>query len=209
MYPAPTIARVLDDQVVRVLSRLEQEDAAEREAKLPPERRSRQVASTTGRFLLALAASNPGCQILELGGSRGYSAIWLAAGARINEGWVVSVERDAERCAAWRRNVAAAGLDAWASLIEGDARDAVALLREPPDLVFIDAEKEDYEELFVLVREKLEPGGLVVADNVLSHSDPLGEYSRKRQSDPSLASVTIPLDRGLEVTVVLDPVPGR
>ena len=81
------------------------------------------------------------------------------------------------------------------------------MLREPPDLVFIDAEKEDYEELFALVREKLEPGGLVVADNVLSHVDPLGEYSRKRQSDPSLASVTIPLDRGLEVTVVLDPVP--
>jgi caffeoyl-CoA O-methyltransferase len=200
---------VLDDQVVCVLRRLEQEDAAEREAKLPPERRSRQVAPTTGRFLLALAASNPGCQILELGGSRGYSAIWLAAGARVNEGWVVSVEHDAERCAAWRRNVADAGLEAWASLVESDARDAVASLREPPDLVFIDAEKEDYEELFTLVRDRLEPGGLVVADNVLSHVDPLGDYSRKRQGDPSLASVTVPLDRGLEVTVVLEAASTR
>jgi predicted O-methyltransferase YrrM len=195
---------VLDADVLRVLSRLEEEDASERAAKLPPERRSRQVPATTGRFLFALAASSPGCQILELGGSRGYSAIWLAAGARMNEGWVVSVEHDAEKCAAWRRNVAEAGLEAWASLVEGDARDAVAAVREPPDLVFIDAEKEDYEELFALVREKLEPGGLVVADNVLSHVDALGEYSRRRQSDPGSSSVTIPLDRGLEVTVVLD-----
>jgi hypothetical protein len=42
-----------------------------------------------------------------------------------------------------------------------------------------------------------------VADNVLSHEDTLGAYSRARQQDPTLESVTLPLDRGLELTVVL------
>jgi len=60
-----------------------------------------------------------------------------------------------------------------------------------------------YERLFALARTKLEPGGLVVADNVLSHADTLEAYSAARQADPTLSSVTVPLDRGLELTVVL------
>jgi len=71
------------------------------------------------------------------------------------------------------------------------------------DVVFLDAEKDMYEELFHLARPKLEPGALVVADNVLSHEETLGAYSRARQADPTLQSVTVPLDRGLEVSVVL------
>ena len=67
------------------------------------------------------------------------------------------------------------------------------------DIVFIDAEKDDYERLFQLARDKVEPGGLFVADNVLSHADPLAEYSKARQADPTLESVTVPLDRGLEL----------
>jgi caffeoyl-CoA O-methyltransferase len=71
------------------------------------------------------------------------------------------------------------------------------------DLVFLDAEKEDYERLFVLARDKVEPGALIVADNVFSHAETLGEYSALRQADPSLVSTTVPLDRGLELSVVL------
>ncbi len=72
------------------------------------------------------------------------------------------------------------------------------------DLVFLDAEKDDYETLFGRARPLLEPGGLVVADNVLSHVETLGAYSAARQADPALSSVTVPLDRGLELSVVVD-----
>ena len=67
---------------------------------------------------------------------------------------------------------------------------------------FLDAEKDDYEELFALARDKVEPGALIVADNVLSH-DELHSYSAARQADPTLESVTVPLDRGIELSVVL------
>jgi predicted O-methyltransferase YrrM len=70
-------------------------------------------------------------------------------------------------------------------------------------VVFLDAEKDDYEQLFALGRAKVEPGGLVVADNVLSHEETLGAYSRARQADETLLSVTVPLDRGLELSTVL------
>jgi predicted O-methyltransferase YrrM len=192
---------MLDDRVLAVLTRLEEQDRAEREAGLPPERRSRQIAPTTGRFLFALAASQAGIEVLEVGGSRGYSTIWLAAGARVLGGRVISLEKDPEKCAAWRENVVAAGLEEWAELVEGDAFEILRATEDIFDLVFLDAEKNDYEALFALVRPLVDAGGLVVADNVLSHADPLAAYSAARQSDAALVSVTIPLDRGLELTV--------
>jgi len=194
---------VLDDRVRAVLERLEREDAEEREQGLPAALRSRQVAPGTGRFLFALVAPQPGCSVLELGGSRGYSTIWFAAGVRYLGGRVLSLERDPRKAAAWRRNVAEAGLGDWAELLEGDALELLPRLDDVFDVVFLDAEKEDYETLFGLVRDKLEPGGLVVADNVLSHPDPLARYSAARQADPALLSVTVPLDRGLELSVVV------
>jgi predicted O-methyltransferase YrrM len=194
---------VLDERVRTVMARLEAEDAAEREAGVASELRSRQVSPTTGRLLFSLVAAQAGCEVLELGGSRGYSAIWLASGARILGGRVLSFERDPRKAAAWRANVAEAGLDEWAELVEGDAVEALEQLEDTFDVVFIDAEKDDYERLFELARPRLEPGGLVVADNVLSHVETLGAYSVARQADPELVSVTVPLDRGLELTTLL------
>src|SRR6185312_8054109 len=71
------------------------------------------------------------------------------------------------------------------------------------DVVFLDAANKQYEELFGLAREKLEPGALVIADDVVLHADTLRAYSEARQADPTLLSTTVPLDRGLELSVVL------
>jgi predicted O-methyltransferase YrrM len=141
--------------------------------------------------------------VLEIGGSRGYSTIWLAAGVRYFGGRVLSLESDPRKIEAWRRNVAEAGLEEWADLVEGDAHETLPRIDDVFDVVFLDAEKEDYEALYALARDKVEPGALIVADNVLSHPDPLARYSAARQADPCLESVTVPLDRGLELSVVL------
>ena len=194
---------MLDDRVRSVLARLEAEDAEERETGVPREQRSRQVARTTGQFLFALVAPQWYCEVLEIGGSRGYSSIWLGAGVRQLGGRVLSLEADPAKCEAWRRNVAHAGLEDWLELVEGDAFATLPQIQDIFDIVFIDAEKDDYEALFQLTRDKVEPGALFVADNVLSHADTLGAYSAARQADPALESVTVPLDRGLELSVVL------
>jgi predicted O-methyltransferase YrrM len=197
---------VLDGRVLAVLARLEQEDAEERAQGLPSAVRSRAVAPTTGRFLFSVVAPQTDCEVLEIGGSRGYSSIWLAAGVRYLGGRVLSLEADPAKADAWRRNIADAGLEEWAELLEGDAFETLPSLDDVFDLCFLDAEKRDYEALFALARGKLEPGALVLADNV--HSDPeLAAYSAARQADSTLLSVTVPLDRGLELSVVLrDPV---
>ncbi|HEX9415963.1 MAG TPA: class I SAM-dependent methyltransferase [Gaiellaceae bacterium] len=194
---------MLDDRIRSVLERLEEEDREERDAGLPSSERARQIARTTGQFLFALVAPQADCEVLEIGGSRGYSTIWLAAGVRHLGGRVLSLEHDPAKCEAWRRNVAEAGVEDTADLIEGDAFETLPAIDDVFDIVFLDAEKDQYEELFQLARTKLEPGALVVADNVLSHEETLGAYSAARQRDETLESVTVPLDRGLEVSVLL------
>ena len=186
-----------------MLARLEAEDAEERAAGLPSEQRSRQIARTTGQFLFSLVAPQWDCEVLEIGGSRGYSSIWLGAGVRSLGGRVLSLESDPAKVEAWRRNVAEAGLEETVELIDDDAFKTLAELEDVFDVCFLDAEKDDYEALFALARDKLEPGALVVADNVLSHQETLGAYSEARQADPTLESVTVPLDRGLELSVLL------
>jgi predicted O-methyltransferase YrrM len=194
---------MLDDRIRKVLARLEDEDRREREEGVARELRARQVSRTTGQFLFSLVAPQTDCEVLEIGGSRGYSTTWLAAGVRHLGGRVLSLEHDPRKCEAWRSNIAEAGLEEWAELVEGDAFQNLPTIDDVFDIVFIDAEKDDYERLFGLARDKVEPGALFVADNVLSHEDTLGAYSRARQADPTLESVTVPLDRGLELSVVL------
>lgn len=185
---------MLDERVRAVLARLEDDGS------IPP---AVPVAPTTGRFLFALVAPQTDCEVLEVGAGRGYSTLWLGAGVRYLGGRVLSLEQDPETAAAWRRNVAEAGLEEWVELIEGDALETLAAIEDVFDVVFLDAAKDEYERYFELARTKVEPGALVLADNVLSHEDTLGAYSRARQSDPSLESLTVPLDRGIEMTVVL------
>ena len=74
-----------------------------RERGLPVAERSRQVARTTGQFLLALVSPQTDCEVLEICGSRGYSTIWLAAGVRHLGGHVLSLEADPRKIEAWRQ----------------------------------------------------------------------------------------------------------
>src|SRR6266436_5131266 len=147
---------MLDERVRKVLARLEEEDRVEREQGVARELRARQVARTTGQFLFALVAPSTDCEVLEIGGSRGYSTIWLAAGARYLGGRVLSLEHDPRKIDAWRRNIADAGLEEWADLVEGDASETLPQIEDVFDVVFLDAEKEDYEHLFALARGKVE-----------------------------------------------------
>ena len=185
---------MLDARVRAVLERMEAEE------QLPP---GVAVAPDTGRFLFSVVAPQTDCEVLEIGAGRGYSTVWLAAGVRNLGGRVLSLERDYEFIAAWQRNIAEAGLEETVELVEGDARETLPMIDDVFDLVFLDAANKQYEELFQLAREKLEPGALVIADDVVLHADTLRSYVEARQTDPTLLSTTVPLDRGLELSVVL------
>jgi len=195
---------MIDERVRATIEQLEEQDARERaDPSIPHAERCRAVQPATGRFLFSIVAPQTDCEVLEVGSSRGLSTIWLAAAARILGGRVVTLEQDPRKIEAWRTNVEAAGVADWCQLIEGDARETMPAIPDVFDVVFIDAEKDDYDFYFRTALTKVEAGALVIADNVVSHRDALQGYSEARQADPDLVSVTVPLDSGLEFTSVL------
>ena len=167
---------MLDPSVRSVLARLEAQDLRDEAGALPYSGRSLAIAATTGAFLYALCARRPACAVLEIGGSRGYSTIWLAAAVRPLGGHVTSLEADPHKRELSARNIADAGLAASIDVIAGDAFVTLPTLRGPFDVVFLDAWKADYERLFTLARPLVAPGGVVIADNVLSHGETLRAY---------------------------------
>jgi caffeoyl-CoA O-methyltransferase len=190
---------LIDERVDAVLERLYAEDAAQRAAGLPSSQRTRNVERETGRWLALLVRATKAREVLEIGSSNGVSTIWLAAAARQNGGRVTGTEILPERAAEANRNLAAAGLDEVAQIVAGDARTTVASLPGPFDLVFIDAEKDDYVDHFAAVVDQVRPGGLILADNVVSHD--LSAYQSMLRARSDVETVTIPIDRGVEFTL--------
>jgi caffeoyl-CoA O-methyltransferase len=190
---------MIDERAEAVLERLYTEDAAQRAAGLPSSQRTRNLERDTGRWLALLARATNAREVLEIGSSNGVSTIWLAAAARLNGGKVTGTEILPERAADANRNLADAGLDAVARVVAGDARTTVASLPGPFDIVFIDAEKDDYVDHFQAVADRVGPGGLILADNVISHD--LSEYQAMLRSRSDVETVTIPIGRGVEFTL--------
>jgi len=193
----------MDSKVIEVLARLEKRDQEERARGLPGSQRIQSIHPDSARLLYLLALTKGAKSIVEVGMSHGYSTLWLASAARINGGKVVAHDMNSERIAAARQNFIEAGLADWIEIVEGDARQTLRGRTEPVDLLFIDSEKSYYRAFFDAVYPRLARGGLVVADNALSHPDELADYIGYVQNHPDLASATIPTGRGLEITVRL------
>jgi predicted O-methyltransferase YrrM len=193
----------MDSQVIEVLNRLEARDERERAQGLPGSRRIQALHPDSARLLYALALAKGAKNVVEVGMSHGYSTLWLAAAAKINGGKAVTCDPNPERIAAARQNFAAAGLADVIEIVEGDARETLRGRTEPVDLLFIDSERSYYTAFFDVVYPRLVKGGLVVADNVLSHQDELADYIAHVETHPNLESVRVPIGRGLEISVKL------
>jgi predicted O-methyltransferase YrrM len=189
----------MDETIERILDDLYETDARQRTRGLPSSQRYRNVEATTGRFLNLLARSIKARTVVEIGSSNGVSTIWLAEAMTSTGGFVVGTELLPERCDEANANLAAAGLASFAHIEPGPAAETLATIEGPLDFVFIDAEKEDYVDHFLAVVGKLRSGGVVLADNLISHD--LSDYQEHVGSRSDVITLTIPIDRGLEFTV--------
>lgn len=161
------------------------------------------VGPDVGRLLNLLARLLDASRILEIGGSTGYSTVWLAEAAAATGGTVLSIELDPDKSAEQRRNLEEAGLAEHVELVVGDASEVVRDLEPGVDLVLIDHWKDVYVREFDLVWPKVRPGGIVVADNILEPEATLAQmqaYVAHVQQAPGAASFTIDVGDGIEIT---------
>jgi predicted O-methyltransferase YrrM len=124
------------------------------------------VGPVVGELLFILARITGAARILELGTATGYSAIWLARGAKPGGSRVLTLEFDAAMAARARANLKRAGFSHRVEVREGEALAIMASLPGPFDLIFLDIDKESYLPSLDHCQRLLRPGGLLVADNI-------------------------------------------
>lgn len=158
------------------------------------------VPRDDGRFLRMLAESIAPEHVVESGTSQGYSTIWLCLALRAFRGKLTTFEVDAERVALARRNFKQAGVESLATLIEGDAHEEVGKLKDPIDLLFIDADKEGYLDYLETLLPLMRPGGLIVAHNMNPRqADP--RYVKAITTNPKLETLFVNVGQsGIGVT---------
>lgn len=162
-----------------------------------------------GSFLSMISSLMQPLLILEIGTFTGYSAICLAKGLR-KGGRLITIDVNEETEAMARMAFLDAGLQDSIDFRIGNAIQIIPDVVGPFDLVFIDADKKNYAAYYDLVFEKVRPGGLIIADNVLwsgkvlenenkMDSDTLAMHSfnRKLRNDNRVECLILPLRDGL------------
>ena len=160
-----------------------------------------------GRFLSMISKLVKPKNILEIGTYTGYSAICLAEGLQ-SGGKLVTIDINEELESRVRYYFKGSGFEDRIDFRIGDARKIIPTLKESFDLVFIDADKENYSNYFDSVFDKVSNGGLILADNVLWSGKVLDakpdrdtkaiiEFNKKIQEDSRVENLLMPLRDGV------------
>ena len=150
--------------------------------------RYRNVPPQDGRFLRITTESMNAKNVIEIGTSTGYSGIWFGMALQKTGGKLTTYEIDAQRAATARANFKRVGIADVITLVEGDAHEEVKKLKDPIDILFLDADKEGYIDYLNKLLPLVRPGGLVIAHNINSRmADP--KYMEAITTNPNLETI--------------------
>ena len=157
--------------------------------------RLRQIPPETGRFISLLAASASEGTYLEIGTSAGYSTLWLALACRALKRRIITFEILKKKAHLARETFALAGVNDVVELVSGDARDYIENYNNI-SFCFLDSEKESYSDCYEKVVPRMISGGLLVADNAISHRDTLSKMIERALSDKRVDALIVPIGNG-------------
>lgn len=166
--------------------------------------------SYQGRLLALLAKMIGPKKILEVGTYTGYATLCLAEGLTTG-GSIDTIDHNEELADMQRRYFDQSPYGSQIVQHLGEAKDILKTLTGPYDLVFLDADKENYPHYFDLIIDKLETGGILLSDNVLwsgkvlekatdEATSSLQEYNHKINTDVRVETVVLPIRDGLTIT---------
>jgi caffeoyl-CoA O-methyltransferase len=159
------------------------------------------VPEEDGRLLRILTESIGAKHVVELGTSTGYSGLWIRLALMRTGGRLITYEIDRGRHELARHNYERAGLLKQAALVLGDAHAEITKLKDPLDLVFIDADKEGYPDYLNKLAPLVRPGGLIVAHNMAS-PPPDPRYVEAVTTNPAFDTVFLNMhSAGVGVTL--------
>jgi caffeoyl-CoA O-methyltransferase len=161
-----------------------------------------------GRLLSLISHLIKPEKVLEIGTYTGYSTICLAEGLT-DDGKIISIDANEELAERVHQNIRESQHRNKIQFIAGDAKKVIPELDEEFDLVFIDADKRNYETYYDLIIDKVKVNGLIISDNVLwdgkvfdsNENDlttiALRKYNQKLHEDKRIQKVLLPIRDGL------------
>jgi predicted O-methyltransferase YrrM len=158
------------------------------------------VPMADARLLRLLTETVGAKHVVEIGTSNGYSGIWLCLALRKTGGKLTTHEIDARRASLARENFKRAGVDKLVTLVEGDAHETATKIKQPIDILFLDADKQGYIDYLKKLLPLVQPGGLVVAHNINPRQgDP--RYIEAITTNPDLETIFYTQGAGISVTL--------
>jgi predicted O-methyltransferase YrrM len=143
-------------------------------------------------FLNLMVKATRAVNVLEVGTSQGYSAIWMGLALEETGGRLTTIEIDTGRHALAQKNVRDAGLAGRVTLIRGDAHREIAGLKGPFDFVFLDADKDGQMDYFKKIYPKnLTPGGMIAVHNAISEAGDMKDYTDTIRRHPDFDTVIV------------------
>jgi caffeoyl-CoA O-methyltransferase len=174
---------------------LECMDTKDREDGTPRHLRLRQIPPETGKFIAILAAAAPKGTFIEIGTSAGYSTLWLTLACRKVGNKITTFEWKAEKAELAEETFKSASVEAIVELIIGDARQYLENYKNV-SFCFLDADKEAYQDCYEAVIPNIVSGGLLVADNVISHRVELQDVLDRALNDRRVDALIVPIGKG-------------
>ncbi len=132
---------------------------------------------------------------MEIGTSAGYSTLWLALACLETARKVTTFELSEEKARLARETFRLAGLENLVHCVEGDARECLKNY-EQISCCFLDAEKPIYLECYEVVVPRMVKGGLLIADNAISHKESLEPFIERALSDERVDALIVPVGQG-------------
>jgi caffeoyl-CoA O-methyltransferase len=177
-----------DEQEKKILSILEDMDQNQSRGMM-------NVPQEDGRILRLLTEAVGAKHVVEIGTSNGYSGICFCLALRTTGGKLTTHDIDEGRASLARENFKRAGVDNMVTLVMGDAHETVTRIKEPIDVLFIDADKEGYMDYLKKLLPLVRPGGLILSHNI----DMIGQdYIDAITKNPNLETVQA---QGVTVTL--------
>ena len=164
-----------------------------------------------GRFLSLISKIKSPLHILEIGTYTGYGTLCLAEGLATN-GKIFTIDRNEELINIQNKYFEESGNRDKIIQLTGNAIDILMDLNENFDLIFIDADKENYIKYFDIVSKKLNPNGIIISDNVLwsgkvveesdndQETDTLKKFNKLLSQDERFETIILPLRDGLSIS---------
>lgn len=161
------------------------------------------VSRSQGNMLYLVARSIGARRVVEFGTSFGVSTLYLAAAVKDNGGGtVIGSENEPSKHQKAIEHLREAGLDAFADVRLGDALVTLANVEAPVDLVLLDGWKDAYLPVLELLKPKLRPKAVVLADNIYTFKKALRPYVEYVQKDGNgFVSSTLDISDGFEMSV--------